>query len=268
MFELLHLQTLINIRIMKKSFDVRSWAVLIFAGIIFTGQVEAQQIAYINTNSLPATGLQNTGSQTGDPFVLGLEFTVNSAVVISQLGAYDATIGGSGLGFGSTVYVGIYSEASSSFISQTGIFSGTVGSVVSGYRFQNISALTLNPGTYMVVAAGYGISNAPNWNSAVWIQNAALPTTTPSLIQFNNGGGLLTMGSSFFDNNAGGQLQPATQNVSSGYVGPLFGAGTFVFAPVPEPTTTELILASVLLIGGLRIRRHFLGRRTNREPEV
>ena len=175
-------------------------------------------------------------------------------VVINQLGAYDATIGGSGLGFGSPVQVGIYSLASSSFISQTGIFVGPVGTVLNSYRFLSISALTLNPGTYMVIAAGYGIATAPDWNAIV-------AGISPSPIQFNGGGGLLTFGSSWFDNNPGGQLQPTTVNV--GGVGPQFAAGSFKFAPVPEPTTTELILASAVLVGGLRFGRRFFGKIDN-----
>ena len=235
---------------MKRTFDIARRAGMFFIAIFFVGQVAAQQVAYINTNNLPANGLQNSGGQAGQPFALGLEFTVNSAVVISQLGAYDATIGGSGLGFGSPVQVGIYSRASSSFISQTGIFSGTLGTVSNSYRFQSISALTLNPGIYLVIAAGYGIATAPDWNTQV-------AGISPSPIQFN-GGGLLTLGSSFFDNNPGGQLQLTTVNV--GGIGPQFAAGSFKFVPVPEPTTAELILASAILVGGLRFGRRFFGK--------
>jgi hypothetical protein len=200
--------------------------------VFFVSQVEAQQIAYINTGSLPRGGLQTAGGQGGNPFALGLEFTVNanSAVVISQLGAYDATIGGSGLGFGSPVQVGIYSEASQSFISPTVTFSGAVGTVVNSYRFQNIPALTLYPGTYRVIAAGYGIATAPDWNSVV-------AGVSLGLIQFNGGGGALTLGSSWYANNPGGQLQPATVNCGSGA---LFAAGSFAYtAAVLQPASSS-----------------------------
>ena len=210
---------------MKKTLGILDWTGLFFISLFFARLVAAQQIAFINPNSLPPGGLQTSGGQAGAPFALGLEFTVNSnsAVVISQLGAYDATIGGSGLGFGSPVHMGIYREASQSFISPTVTFSGTAGTVVNSYRFQSIPAVTLNPGTYMVVAAGYGTTNAPDWNAIV----AGL---SPSPIQFNSGGGALTMGSSWYANNPGGQLQPATINAGSG---PLFAAGSFTYTVVP-----------------------------------
>ena len=195
---------------------------LLFILILFAGQVEAQQIAFINPNILPASGLQTSGGQGGQPFALGLEFTVNSnsMVVINQLGAYDATIGGSGLGFGSPVQVGIYSVASQSFVSPTVTFAGAVGTVVNSYRFQSIPDLTLYPGTYLVIAAGYGIATAPDWNAVV-------AGISPSPIQFNSGGGALTMGSSWYANNPGGQLQPTT--INGGGLGPLFAAGSFKY---------------------------------------
>jgi len=204
---------------------------LIAVAVFFAGQIKAQQIAYINSGSLPPNGLQTTGGQGGQPFALGLEFTVNSnsAVVISQLGAYDATIGSSGLGFGSPVQVGIFSEASQSFVSPTVTFSGTVGSVAGSYRFQSIPDLTLYPGTYMVVAAGYGIATAPDWNAVV-------AGISPSPIQLNGGGGALTMGSSWYANN-GSQLQPAIIN---GGAGALFAAGSFVYTvSVLQPASSS-----------------------------
>jgi hypothetical protein len=204
---------------MKKTCFLPKRMGLIVTGLlIMAGRVQAQETAYSNPAGLPASGLQNSGSQ---PIALGLEFTVNSTVVVTALGAFDATIGGSGSGFGSPVQVGIYSEASQTFVSPTVTFSGTVGTAVDSYRFQPISSLTLNPGTYMVVAAGYGLATAPDWNT----YGTGL---TSSPIQFNTGGGALSAGRSLYNaSDPGGQLEPVA-TVDSG-PNPQYGAGSFQY---------------------------------------
>lgn len=215
---------------MKSTLFVSQPAALIIGTLLLmAGRVEAQTSAYLNPTALPGNGLQTTGDNSGFPFALGLEFMVNSNVVVSALGAYDVTIGGSGAGFGSSVSVQIYSEASSSFIGQPVTFSGTTGTVVDSYRFQSVASLTLTPGKYMVIASGYGISTAPDWNSVV-------AGISPSPIQFNTGGGVLTVGSSYYSSDPSGQLEPATVN---GGAGALLAAGSFQYSvPGSGPTGT------------------------------
>lgn len=202
---------------MKTSCRILHWAGLIFVSIFLTGKIHAQQImAFSNSAALPSGGLQVNG-----PFALGLEFTVNSNVYVTQLGAYDSTIGGSGAGFGTSVQVGIYSEASQSFLPQTATFSGTVGTVVGSYRFQGIPALALPPGNYIVVAAGLGVPGTPLWN-------ARIAGTTPSLIQLNTGGGTLTLGRSMYAMSSGSQLTPVIFTDMG--PNPQYAAGSFMFS--------------------------------------
>jgi hypothetical protein len=186
---------------------------IFLACLVAAGRLVAQDTAFINASALPSNGLQTNG-----PFALGLEFTVNFPVTVSQLGAYDATIGGSCAGFGTPVQVGIYSEASQSFISPTATFSGTSGTVVDNYRFQSIPNLTLNPGSYIVIAAGLGVPVAPLWNTAV-------AGVSPSLIHFDNGGGVLTLGRSMYG--YGSQLGPVTYTDTG--PNPQYAAGSFMF---------------------------------------
>jgi len=198
------------------------------AAIFFAGVVAAQEIAFSNPTSLPANGLQVDGDDFLQPFALGLEFTVVSPVLVSQLGAYDATIGGSGLGFGTPVYVAIYSEDSQSVVSPIVTFSGTAGTVVDSYRFQTISNFVLNPGAYMLIADGYGLAGAPDWNAVV-------AGISPSPLQFDTGGGALANCSTWYASDPGSQLEPAT---IFGGPGALVAAGSFAFVRLDQMSST------------------------------
>src|ERR1700722_9201810 len=193
----------LEIKSLKNTYGIRVAAALL-TGILFAAQADAQtNYAFYNSSALPASGLQNTGDQFGQPLALGLEFSVVSQpITVTALGAFDATIGGSGAGFGSTVYVGRYSEATSSFLTSA-TFSGHTGTTVASYQFQNINALTLNVGTYIVIGAGYGIATAPDWNAYV----PGPGETLPNPVQFNASGGVLILGNSLYDDDAGGQLE-------------------------------------------------------------
>jgi len=245
----------LEIKSLKNTYGIRVAAALL-TGILFAAQADAQtNYAFYNSSALPASGLQNTGDQFGNPFALGLEFSVISQpITVTALGAFDATIGGSGAGFGSTVYVGIYSEATSSFLTSAA-FSGHTGTTVGSYQFQNINALTLTVGTYIVIGAGYGIATAPNWNAYV----PGPGETLPNPVQFN-GSGVLAPGNSDYDDDASGQLEPTTTFGAGPGGGPAFAAGSFAYT-VPEPSATELALVGTALLAAVRFGRRFAGTR-------
>jgi hypothetical protein len=248
--------------ILKKTFGITVWAGLSLAIVLFVSQAGAQtNVAFYNPSPLSASGLQTGGSYpSGGPFALGLEFSVNTKpITITALGAFDSTIGTvSPSGFGSIVYVGIYNEATSAFIGDTASFLGTAGSsVVDSYRFETINALTLNVGTYIVIASGYGIPSAPDWNAII----AGQSSTGTSPIVFDNGNGDLTLVNNLYDNDNSGQLErttsPGNNGASALPYGAVFGAASFEYA-VPEPSATELALVGTAVLGAVRFGRRFL----------
>jgi len=201
----------------------------------------------------------------GDPFALGLQFSVvGNPVIITALGVFDSTIGNGGTGFTSQfgpVNVGIYNaDTSTLYAANTASFSGNAGNTagaVSGYQFQTINALTLGVGNYIVVAAGVGVAGAADWNAFM-----ATPTPTSSPIAFDNGGGAITFGGNLYANDGSSALeQPGTAgNMAAGF-GVTVAGPSFQYVVVPEPSATELAFVGAGVLGAFRFGRRFIGLR-------
>ena len=180
------------------------------------------------------------------PRVLGNAFTVLSAINVTAVGAFDSGKDG----FSATIPVAIYrlsgttwSQLSSTY--QT--FSGTEGtldlnSTDGSARFKVLgSPVTLNAGTYAIVAANYGAAGVVD----DWSAFGLTPPLTPPVPTFQTASSAITMGNNgntsetafeFFGNGLDPTISgPPTYNW--GYPTPSFAGATFEFEPVPEAAT-------------------------------
>ncbi|MCU0322570.1 MAG: hypothetical protein MUE72_09150, partial [Chitinophagaceae bacterium] len=179
--------------------------------LMFTSNLTNAQCTSFNG----ATGTDNVGSQafTGR---LGMRFTVNSPIIVSQLGAFDSGQDG----FNSTIFVGIVNSAGTVVVPSSGnplSLVGVIGTYVGPYQMVGgFPPVTLAPGTYTIVTYGYGPSEM-NGNS-----NAG-----DALSIANAGGGLITHVDSPWDFTAAMGVPTNTDIVGR------FHAGNFTFESVP-----------------------------------
>ena len=171
---------------------------------------------------------------------VGLDFAVNSPVVITALGAFDA----GAKQFTTNVMVGIYNLTTSSFVNPVVNFKGYTAASGNAYAFQSVRPFTLVSGNkYSVYAYGFGNDNL--------IYNSFHDSYKSSIV-FDNLGGALTNGFGRY----GGMDPKNDQTV--GYSSE-FGAGSFVataVTAVPEPATWAMMLMGFGMIGvGVRSRR-------------
>jgi hypothetical protein len=181
---------------------------------------------------------------------VGMDFVVNEPISISALGAFDADQNG----FNTPITVEVYArndggtpsdpaDDTGGAILATQTFSGAAGTAVGGSRFLPLDqALRLEPGAYTVNAHGYGptelLANSGGFSV---------------VRRTNDGDGALSfVGASRFCFDFGGCTgYPATVDA-----GPAdrYGAGTFAFTPVPEPSTWALAMGAAALLVSRRRR--------------
>lgn len=187
----------------------------------------AQTIAY----DVPA----QTGNQAWNGN-LGLDFDVNSPIMILKLGAFDAN----GDGFSGTVQVAIFNRDTSLPVTSTATFTGTAGTLVNGSRFLSLSpAVVLPVGHYSVVAVGF---NNTDMNGNLGVAGAVASTE-------NSGSGLISfVGTARYDANTSLDLPG---NIDGGPAN-RYLAGTFQFttnAPAVAPVLTTSFGSTSMNIG-------------------
>ena len=99
--------------------------------------------ATASADTIVFTNQPGPGSQQG--YLLGMDFTVNSPVSVTQLGAFDS----GGDGFSGTIQVGIFDvngDPLTALVSTT--LTGTAQPLVGASRFRTITPYLLGPGTY------------------------------------------------------------------------------------------------------------------------
>jgi PEP-CTERM motif-containing protein len=234
---------------------------VVMGGLALALQVRAQEVAFqvpVNISQNDPAGLQNSGGiPPGTPFNLALEFTVNNPISVSAVGVYDSTIGNNGSGFGAPVQVGIYSENNQNLpVAPVTLPAGVSGTVIGSAQFQTLgSAVTLNPGTYMVIVSGMGSTAAPDWNY-YYFQNGVSPTPANPLI-FDGDGGALTVGGSYYSITPTFSTPANDPNYTEDFFQDQYAAGTFVYTVVPEPSVSQLALMGVGLFGLIKLGRKF-----------
>jgi hypothetical protein len=179
--------------------------------------------AYFEPN--PTDGTQAFGGS------LGMDFDVNSWILVNQLGVFDDDQ--NGIAAGTTLTAQLWSRSGNTgvLISPSITFtSADPGTLSDGHRLKDITPLLLGPGSYTIVAFGY---NAAEENGNTGTGNVAVST--------NSGGGLISFVGGGRFGTAG--LFPATPD--GGPPG-RYHAGTFNFVGVPEPATAALLLLSGL----------------------
>lgn len=204
-----------------------------------TSAMHADTIAYGNAAGVP--GRQNFGNS------LGLDFDVNSPIVVTQLGAFNdgdpnllAGVSG-GLG----VTVAIYDRVTQTQVGQEVTFTpSNPGTQVNGDAFLPVVPFTLEAGFQGSIVA----FNDPNYNSEGSPNTTSVTDDGGGAISFVGGGRYSFSSSITFPQTADGG--PANR----------YDAGTFQF--VPEPGSLAL-----LGVGGLAalLRRSRRGVNASRE---
>lgn len=215
--------TVVMISILQKAV----WTGAVATALTLTGSSKANTIVFNNA-------LQHGTQQD---YVLGMDFNVNSAVTVTDLGAFDSD----GNGFFGTISVGIF-KLDGTQVGATASFSGAAGTLIGGSRFLPIAPFTLSPGTYSIVAAGFTLGDEFSGNTGMG-----------GVTSFDSVGGKLAivLKGGRWDN--GNTFQLPTQN-SGGYGqgDPVFQAGTFAVA-VPDGGATLMMLGlGVAAIGWVR----------------
>jgi hypothetical protein len=215
-------------------------------------------VAYTFPTSLP-------GTQPDGPYSLGNEFTVTTPIQVTALGAFDPN----GASFGTVgVDVAIYSIILSgtsvtggSLVTPVVNFSGTQTLLPgTSTAMQNITAVPLQAGTYMVVANNYGGSGALQDYNPAWALGSY--PGSPASSGVNGATANNAYGVTFVP--GGGYFQPSgplSQSLGGGFgydnyfsvAAPRYGAGNFDFTPVPE--AAGFALAGIALLGLVYVGR-------------
>ena len=230
--------------------NYRHALLIVAAGLLSCSLASADTVAI-------AAGVQ-TGNQqwTGS---IGNDFTVNSPVLITQLGAFDSGANG----FSGTIRVVIYNATTQTQVTPVASLTGTTQPITNGDRFAAITPVLLPIGNYTVVAIGFSASDLDgdlscNGNTVAGTECLGNNINAATL----NTGGLLTFGGTRNGPDNGTLVYPTNTFGDPASASGLL-AGTFEFtaptAGVPEPGAAGLLalgIAGLGLIGrALSIRK-------------
>jgi hypothetical protein len=167
---------------------------------------------------------------------LGLDFTVNSPIVINALGAFTNGT--------SPIAVTIYNTTSEAAIA--GLSATVTGVAGTPYAFVSIAPIVLGDGTYQITASGWNANN-PEYNPD---QSPYSEQSNGPQASFNTLGGALTQGGAYYN-------FPATNGFATTFdqFTTTYGAGDFVASAVPEPATWGMMLLGFAGVGFLAYRR-------------
>jgi hypothetical protein len=218
-------------------------------GLMSSAAVAAVAVAFLAAPSNAATIVYNDTVDTlpaGPPSTnglqqwvgnLGMEFQVNTGIIVSSLGAFDNGVQSELSGTtGSGVLVGIFNVSTGLLVGSMASFSGgSPGNQIGADSFKNVTPFTLGPGNYEIVSL-----NDPNYNQGYF------NTVANQFQTLNNLNGALSfIGGSFFDSNSGLDLPSGIDT------GPAdrYDAGTFAATATPLPPTWIMLIAGFVGLG-------------------
>ena len=174
-----------------------------------------------------------------------MDFKVITPVTVTQLGAFDDLQNG----FANPVDVGIFNLSGALVGTSATLSIGNPGtSDGNGSRLVSVVPFLLLPGTYSIVASGFT-------NGQTFSGNTGLGGVT----SFNSAGGALSLVSKGgrWDSGNGFYLPTANTGIFPGYgqPDPVFQAGTFAVASIPDAGLTSMMLGlGMLTMGWIRRR--------------
>jgi len=201
---------------------------------------EADTIAYV----VPVGTIGNQLLPAGQAQSLGMDFDVNSGIVITGLGVFDS--GGDGLRSPLTAH--IYDRDTRISLAQLTFTPANPGNLIGGSRFLPLAVpLQLLPGFHGVIAVDY-VNSMNELNGNLRVSSGGWTTDSGGgLISFVGSGrhGLMGAGAGFPD------------IIETACPANCYAAGTFQFVPVPEPSTWLLLAVGGALawLRGLRAGR-------------
>jgi hypothetical protein len=209
-------------------------------------RIDADTIAYDNMGGIVAVlngnnpGIQNYGND------LGLDFTVNAPIRVTELGAFDNGNPNllSGVNGTSGITVGIFNTTTGLQVGPSVTFTPTnAGTQINGDAFLPTD-ITLLDGNYTIVAYNDG-----NYN-----QNGNASTPNPTSTE-NSGGGLISfVGGGRFSGTESGLAFPTNPD---GGPSNRYDVGTFEFVQAPEPATMSFVSLGIigLVLAASRCRK-------------
>jgi hypothetical protein len=204
------------------------------------------------------------GNQPDGPWSLGNVFTVNTPITVNALGAFEPVNGFSSQGVSVAIYsINLDGTAltGGSLVTSVADFTGTPTPLAGSTAVQNITPVTLQDGTYMVVANNYGSGMSVDYNQ-FWQKTGAslISANLGSAVTFSSNGYAETtrgLGGSI-DN--GWFYDPSGPGINGGYGQPIdttprYAAGNFEYTFTPVPEAAGFTLAGVGLLGLVYVGR-------------
>jgi hypothetical protein len=226
----------------------RGGLIVVAAAALLTAPANASAVVVYQDLIVPLVGTQTpivSGSTNGLQDWngrLGMDFTVNSSILVSALGAFDNGLTSRLDGVnGSGVTVGIFSVSTGLLVGSSASFNPS-GSYTQtgGDAFQTVSSFILTPGQYSIVAVddrnyNQGYFGGPNIYQTLNDLDGAISFSGPSRFDGSSSLGLP------------GSIDGSPVN--------RYDAGTFMASAVPEPSTWAMLLLGFAGIGFMVYRR-------------
>jgi hypothetical protein len=201
-----------------------------------TFEFEVIPVAGIRTALWTEPGM--AGNQNyGGP--LGMDFTVSTPIVISELGVFDDL----GNGIGGTLAAEIWTnDGSPTLLASAAFDSASPGTLDEGSsRFKTITSLVLSPGNYTILGRGFSDLDLNG--------NVGANPSAASYID-DSGGAIQFVGTSRFGAVGAGFPGISDQGPANRYY-----SGTFRYDIIPEPGSGAVLISAGLVMLAVRRRR-------------